>query len=55
MTLIWKIPKQVGSANKCHGPKKDGENEGGLVCGVIPEMVWAIEKSRHLLKVEYKE
>ena len=33
----------------------DGENEGGLACGVIPEMVWAIEKSRYLLKVEYKK
>jgi hypothetical protein len=55
MTLIWYVPKQIGSANKCHGPKVDDENEGGLVYGVIPEMVWAIEKSRHLLKAEYKE
>lgn len=55
MSPIWKVPKPIDSANKCHEPKMDDENEGGLVCGVIPEMVWAIEKSRYLLKVEYKE
>lgn len=29
----------------------DDENAGGLACGVILEMVLAIEQSRHLIKL----